>query len=76
MRNADVNLRRVERIGFHHSDTITQNMEARRAGERKSLQCNRSPAPLGEATSTQPLTVSHPFRVSVTPADLTKGLLA
>jgi hypothetical protein len=51
-------------------------MEARRAGERKSLQCNRSPAPLGEATSTQPLTVSHPFRVSVTPADLTKGLLA
>jgi hypothetical protein len=32
MRNADVNLRRVERIGFHHSDTITQNMEARRAG--------------------------------------------
>ncbi len=32
MGNADVNLRRVERIGFHHSDTITQNMEARRAG--------------------------------------------
>lgn len=29
-----------------------------------------------EATSTQPLTVSHPFRVSITPADLTKGLLA
>jgi Uma2 family endonuclease len=28
-----------------------------------------------EATSTQPLTVSHPFRVSITPADLTKGLL-
>jgi Uma2 family endonuclease len=29
-----------------------------------------------EATSTQPLTVSHPFRVSITPADLTKGLPA
>ena len=28
-----------------------------------------------EATSTQPLTVSHPFRVSITAADLTKGLL-
>jgi Uma2 family endonuclease len=28
-----------------------------------------------EATSTQPLTVSHPFMVSITPADLTKGLL-
>jgi Uma2 family endonuclease len=27
-----------------------------------------------EATSTQPLTVSHPFTVSITPADLTKGL--
>ena len=27
-----------------------------------------------EATSTQPLTVSHPFTVTVTPADLTKGL--
>jgi Uma2 family endonuclease len=27
------------------------------------------------ATSTQPLTVSHPFTVTVTPADLTKGLL-
>ena len=28
-----------------------------------------------EATSTQPLTVSHPFTVIITPADLTKGLL-
>ena len=28
-----------------------------------------------EATSTQPLTVSHPFTVTVTPADLTRGLL-
>src|SRR5690349_5272334 len=28
-----------------------------------------------EATSTQPLTVAHPFAVTVTPADLTKGLL-
>jgi len=28
-----------------------------------------------QATSTQPLTVSHPFTVTVTPADLTKGLL-
>ncbi len=28
-----------------------------------------------EATSTQPVTVSHPFTVTVTPADLTKGLL-
>jgi Uma2 family endonuclease len=28
-----------------------------------------------EATSTQPLTVSHPFTVAITPADLTKGLL-
>jgi Uma2 family endonuclease len=28
-----------------------------------------------EATSTQPLTVSHPFTVTITPADLTKGLL-
>jgi Uma2 family endonuclease len=28
-----------------------------------------------EATSTQPLTVSYPFTVTVTPADLTKGLL-
>jgi len=28
-----------------------------------------------EATSTQPLTVSHPFAVTITPADLTKGLL-
>lgn len=28
-----------------------------------------------EATSTQPLTVAHPFTVTVTPADLTKGLL-
>ncbi len=27
-----------------------------------------------EATSTQPLTVSHPFTVTVIPADLTKGL--
>jgi Uma2 family endonuclease len=27
-----------------------------------------------EATSTQPLTVSHPFTVTITPADLTKGL--
>jgi hypothetical protein len=27
-----------------------------------------------EATSTQPLTVSRPFSVSITPADLTKGL--
>jgi Uma2 family endonuclease len=27
-----------------------------------------------EATSTQPLTVSHPFTVSINPADLTKGL--
>ena len=27
------------------------------------------------ATSTQPLTVSHPFTVTITPADLTKGLL-
>jgi Uma2 family endonuclease len=27
-----------------------------------------------EATSTQPLTVSRPFTVTVTPADLTKGL--
>src|SRR5271170_5528597 len=27
-----------------------------------------------EATSSQPLTVSHPFTVSITPADLTKGL--
>jgi Uma2 family endonuclease len=28
-----------------------------------------------EASSTQPLTVSHPFTVTITPADLTKGLL-
>jgi Uma2 family endonuclease len=28
-----------------------------------------------QATSTQPLTVSHPFTVTITPADLTKGLL-
>ena len=28
-----------------------------------------------ETTSTEPLTVSHPFTVSITPADLTKGLL-
>ena len=28
-----------------------------------------------EATSTQPLTVSHPFTVNITPTDLTKGLL-
>jgi hypothetical protein len=28
-----------------------------------------------EATSTQSLTVSRPFTVSVNPADLTKGLL-
>jgi Uma2 family endonuclease len=28
-----------------------------------------------EATSTQPLTVSHPFTVTITPADLTRGLL-
>ena len=28
-----------------------------------------------EATLTQPLTVLHPFTVSITPADLTKGLL-
>jgi Uma2 family endonuclease len=28
-----------------------------------------------EATSTQPLTVPHPFTVTITPADLTKGLL-
>jgi Uma2 family endonuclease len=28
-----------------------------------------------EATSTQPLTVSQPFTVTITPADLTKGLL-
>jgi Uma2 family endonuclease len=28
-----------------------------------------------EATSTQPLTVSHPFTVAITPADLTRGLL-
>jgi hypothetical protein len=28
-----------------------------------------------EATSTRPLTVSHPFTVSINPADLTKGLL-
>jgi len=28
-----------------------------------------------EATSTQPITVSHPFTVIITPADLTKGLL-
>jgi Uma2 family endonuclease len=28
-----------------------------------------------EATSTQPLTLSRPFTVSITPADLTKGLL-
>jgi Uma2 family endonuclease len=28
-----------------------------------------------EATSTQPLTVARPFTVTVTPADLTKGLL-
>ena len=28
-----------------------------------------------EATSTQPLTVSHPVTVTVTPADLTQGLL-
>lgn len=28
-----------------------------------------------EATSTQPLTVSHPFTVIIIPADLTKGLL-
>jgi Uma2 family endonuclease len=28
-----------------------------------------------EATSTQPLTVSRPFTVTVTPADLTKGLV-
>ena len=28
-----------------------------------------------EATSTQPLTVAHPFPVTVTPAGLTKGLL-
>jgi Uma2 family endonuclease len=28
-----------------------------------------------EATSTQPLTVSHPFTVAIAPADLTKGLL-
>jgi Uma2 family endonuclease len=27
-----------------------------------------------EATSTQPLTVSHPFAVTISPADLTKGL--
>jgi Uma2 family endonuclease len=27
------------------------------------------------ATSTQPLTVSHPFTVTITPANLTKGLL-
>ncbi len=27
-----------------------------------------------EATSTQPLTVSHPFTVTITPANLTKGL--
>jgi Uma2 family endonuclease len=27
-----------------------------------------------EATSTQPLTVSHPFTVTVTPANLTRGL--
>jgi hypothetical protein len=26
------------------------------------------------ATSTQPLTVSHPFTVTVVPADLTRGL--
>jgi hypothetical protein len=31
-----------------------------------------SPRP---TTSTQPLTVSHPFTVTITPADLTKGLL-
>lgn len=28
-----------------------------------------------KATSTQPLTVSHPFTVVISPADLTKGLL-
>jgi Uma2 family endonuclease len=28
-----------------------------------------------EATSTQPLTVSHPFTVVIAPADLTKGLI-
>ena len=28
-----------------------------------------------EATSTQPLTVTRPFRVTITPADLTKGLI-
>jgi Uma2 family endonuclease len=28
-----------------------------------------------EATSTQPLTVAHPFTVTIRPADLTKGLL-
>jgi hypothetical protein len=28
-----------------------------------------------EATSTQPLTVSHPFTVTISPADLTRGLL-
>jgi Uma2 family endonuclease len=28
-----------------------------------------------EATSTQPLTVSHPFTVSITPAHLTRGLV-
>ena len=28
-----------------------------------------------EATSTQPLTLPHPFMVTITPADLTKGLL-
>jgi Uma2 family endonuclease len=28
-----------------------------------------------EATSTQPLTVSHPFTVAIAPADLTKGLV-
>jgi Uma2 family endonuclease len=28
-----------------------------------------------EATSTQPLTVSQPFTMTITPADLTRGLL-